>query len=492
MAFAAAVARSNADALRPWTVVASSLSLALVLVAMGLAPSQVGVPYGPAVVLVAVAIGGLALARFRRAVSDALIGPLSALLVVISGVVLAWVLLSAPAAVALVAGGFLLVAMSGGMLFTWELPAAVAVQVALLACWLLGVTLGPGWWADAGQLVACSALLLGAATVALVAQRGRRVGWADRFYELRELDRASRVVDSARASQHATGQARDRLFSDVTNGLREPVVRLLRVVRDQMDADPSTAKRLAGTWSQGLRLLRKLDDVGTLALYHRGHLRLRVRRANLREELTRVVEQARSLAEPAGLTLDLFVHQASEDIHVDPERLERVLVVMLAEALRRCPHDADIQVEVGVELGSGGQEMARIEVWCEGPEQPVDRASRDDFWREPEGPSIEIQLAHAISDFHGGRLTMASPAGDTLSWVLLLRPGTLHLTDDVIDRRVRTVDSDRGRRFEDRAGMTWAADLAATDEYRFLEVQLMAQAFDLDEESCADDQAPPA
>lgn len=475
-AFAAELARANAEALRPWTVVASALSLALVLVALGLAPAHVGVPYGPAVALVAVATAGLALASFRQAVSAAVIGPLSVGLVVSSGLILGWVLLGAPAAVAPVAGGFLMVALAGGLLFSWDLPLAIGVQAALLVGWLLGVTAGPGWGADTGQLVACSALLIGAQTVSLVAQRQRRVERAEGFHQLREAARVTRVVDEVRASQHATAQARDRLFSDVTNGLREPVVRLLRAVRDQMDTEPETASRLAPTWSQGLRLLRKLDDVGTLALYHRGHLRLRVRRVQLGQELRRVVELAQEAMAPSGLSLDLVVDEVPEDLHVDPERLERVLVVMLAEALRACPPDADVQVEVGQEQGAGGVVMARIEVWCDKPEAPVDRAAGDDFWREPEGASIEVRLAHALAEFHGGRLVQAPPEANTLSWVLSLRAGTQHLTDATIDRRVRAVDSDRGRRFEDRAGMTWAADLAATDEYRLLDVQVMAEA----------------
>lgn len=474
--FDAELARGNADALGPWTVVASALSLALVLVALGLAPVQVAVPYGPAVALVAVAVGGLALSRLRRSFSPAVVGPLSVGLVVLSGLILGWVLLGAPAAVASVAGGFLLVALSAGLLFSWELPLAMGVQGALLVGWLLGVTAGPGWTADTGQLAACSSLLLGAQTVSLLAQRQRRLELGERFHQLREAMRANQVMDEVRASQHAAGQERDRLFSDVTNGLREPVVRLLRAVRDQMDVEPEAARRLAGTWSQGLRLLRKLDDVGTLALHQRGYLRLRVRRAPLGQELARVVDLARTAMAPSGLNLDLFVHDVPDDLHIDPERMERILVVMLAETLRVCPADADVQVEAGLEEGAGGQVMARVEVWCDKPDAPVDRAAQDDFWKEPEGPSVEVRLAHALAEFQGGRLVQAPPDARNISWVLTLRAGTQHLTDEVIDRRLRSVDSDRGRRFADRAGMTWASGLAATDEYRFLDVQVMAEA----------------
>lgn len=475
-AFAAELARANADALRPWTVVASALSLALVLVALGLAPAQVGVPYGPAVALVAVATAGLALASFRRAVSAAVMGPLSVGLVVGSGLILGWVLLGAPSAVAPVAGGLLLVALAAGMLFTWDLPLSLGVQGALLLGWVLGVTAGPGWAADTGQLVACSALLLGAQTVSLVAQRQRRLERAEAFHQLREAARVTRVVDEVRASQHATAQARDRLFSDVTNGLREPVVRLLRAVRDRDPARATPGAPREAAWSQGLRLLRKLDDLGILALHQRGFLRLRVRRVHLGQELRRVVALAKTAMAASGLNLDLFVNDVPEDVHVDPERLERVLLAMIAEVLRTCPPDADLQVEAGQEVGPGGVVMARIEVWCDKPEAPIDRTARDEFWREPEGASIEVRLAHALAEFHGGRLTQAPPQANTLSWVLLLRSGTQHLTDATVDRRVRAVDSDRGRRFEDREGMTWASDLAATDEYRLMDVQMMADA----------------
>ncbi|NOY26103.1 MAG: hypothetical protein GXP62_09545 [Oligoflexia bacterium] len=476
LAFDQAAAKRNAVAIRLWSLVAGALVSALVVVAASFDPGSALQTYGPALTLLAVTALGLLLVLRNKDRGGAVVGPVSVAMVVFSGMVIAWVALLRPGATTMLEGGFLLVSLSAGMLFCWELPLSVAVQAGLWLCWLVGVAAGPGWDSDLGSLITSGTLLLGASAVAVIAQRDRRLAWARTFQQRREQDRASAAVDAVRASQIKLGRARDRLFSDVTNGLREPVVRLLRATRDQIDAEPGAMAHARASWVQGLRLLRKLDDVGTVALYQRGHLRLRVRRANLREELTAMIERARSVAGASGVTMDLFIHEVPDDVHVDPERLERVIVVMLAETLRRCPHDADIQIEVGSELLPGQVPAVRIEVWCEAPEQPIDRAGPDEFWREPEGMAVDLRLAHTLAEFHGGHLVVSHSEGPTLSAVLTLRSGTQHLTDAVVDRRVRAVDSDRGRRFEDRDGMTWAASLARTVEYRYLEVHLMAQA----------------
>jgi len=496
-AFRHALARSNAEGLRIWMVAAIALAVALVLVALGLAPIHMGVPYGPAVILVAVAVAGLVLTHLRPERALGHTGALSAALVVGSALVLAWTLVTAPTSAALVAGALVLVSVGGGLLFSWELPLALAVQGGLLAAWALGLSTGPGWQADMGQAVAATVLVAGGAATALLAQQARLHREGDRFQQLQELERAARAVGAERLREAEGARERDRLFSDVTNGLREPVVRLLRAVRDQLDAAASASAVAAGgggsgrggacgldrTWSQGLRLLRKIDDVGTLALHQRGHLRLRMRRIRLGEELERFTGQVAPRLEAAGLGLDLFVGEVPEDLHVDTERLERVLAVVLAELLRRCPEGADIQVEIGTDGGVGGTGMARVELWCEAAEEPVDRASLDDFWREPQGESIELRLARALVEFQGGRLIPPLAGATSLSWVLLLRTGTQHLTDRVIDRRMRDGAQDNGRRILDRSGMAWAAELATTEEYRFLEVFVMAEALSAETEA---------
>jgi len=473
-----AVDEANLRAFGPWALIGSVVGLALLLCLVDLSVAAAGQLWLPVGLLLAGCSAAALLAWLQPERTRRLASLLSLVLVGVFSLALAGVLIRVPAALAVVATCFALVALAAGLVFTWRLPQAIAAQLLILAGWGLGLFLGPGVSGMPGQLAAWSVLLLGGSTVALLAQRSRWEETQQRTLHQRERERFAQLNDRMNTELHKVNRERDRLFSDVTNGLREPVVRLLRAIERATGVEHTTDT----SWIQGVRLLHKLDDVGTLALYQRGHIRLRAQRVNLGTELRRLTETARPWLEAAGIGIELSLGEVEQEVHLDRNRLERILVAMLAEVLRRCPADADVQVELSSERRSGGEAMAKIELWCDAPDEPIDRAEDDDFWREPEGTPIELRLAQALAEFHGGRLIWESEQPSALSVRLFLRTGTEHLTDRVVDRRSVNVDSDRGRRFEGRSGMEWAAELSRDEQYRYLDVRLMAQAIQAEKE----------
>lgn len=475
-AFQAVLATRNIAGLPLWVLVTVVHSATALILSTWQPASWPGVPYF--LPLISLAMAGVAAFGAWRSPHGVMHfhALLSSVLVLIAGLTVAGVLVAAPAAVAPVAAGLLLASIGAGLLFTWEVPLVLGVQGGLLALWAVAVALGPGWRGDPAQVGSVSLLLVGGGCLAGIVQRQRLVVSASAFQRQRELERATEVVDTERRRVRRSGQAKDQLFSDVTNGLREPVVRMLRELHDRRSASPEASEQLRSLWMDGLRLLRKLDDLGTLALYQRGYLRLRARRVDLAAELERVVSPVQERAREMGVEVVLVQEGTPEDVHIDPARFERIVLAMLAEALRTCDHYAEVQVELRIDRLATGTPLARIEVWCDRPEEPVDRGSDDDFWREPEGDRVELRLARALAEMHAGRLVEPTDAGDVLSWQLALRSGTEHLTDELIDRRVRDRGGGRGRRFEDREGMVWAHKLSESEEYRLVEIGVIVDA----------------
>jgi len=467
-AFRVAQARRDTGALRLWALVALIQAGAAVATGAVAGPHTLGVPYALPLISLAAALAA-ALAAWR--VPDATrahIVWLSPALVLLGSVAVAAMLIVSPVALALATGGLLLGALAAGLLFSWELPTALAVQLAVVLLWVGAVSAGPGWLGDPAQLVADAFVLVGSAALAILGQRYLLLLQADRFRQLCEVERSSAVVDSERHRVRQSGREKDQLFSDVTNGLREPVVRMLRRLDLQLKAAPDRQAELQPLWRDGLRLLRKLDDLGTLALIQRGYLRLRAQRVNLQETVEGIVAPVQERAERLGLFVELSFNDVSDDVHLDPVRFERIVLAMLTEALRRS--NDDVQVEVSVDRHATGTDLVRIEVWCEGDGDREQRGNDDEFWREPEGERVEVRLARALAVLHGGRIEEPMGDSDVLSWVLVLRAGTEHLLDDVIDRRVRDRGGGRGRRFEDREGMEWAWELSNSLEYRMIDV----------------------
>ncbi|RME28954.1 MAG: sensor histidine kinase, partial [Deltaproteobacteria bacterium] len=441
-AFQAAQARRDADGLRLWAVAALVQAGAALATSTAAAPPGARLPYALPMVAATAAVAAAIVARRSPDFARARVSWVAPGLVIFSAAAMAAVLSLSPAALALATGGILLGSMAAGLLFGWPWPVATAVQGVVVGLWFVAVSLGPGWLGDPAQLVADAGVLIGGAVLATVGQHRLRRHQAERFHQLCELERSTAVVDSERHRVRQSGREKDQLFSDVTNGLREPVVRILRRLDQQMQESPERRAALQPLWRDGLRLLRKLDDLGTLALLQRGYLRLRAQRVDLRATVEQIVAPVQERAARIGLGVELSFDDVPADVHLDPMRFERIILAMLTEALRRS--NDDIQVEVSVDRHATGAELVRIEVWCEGEGDEEKRGSDDEFWREPEGERVEVRLARALAVLHGGRLEEPTGDGAVLSWVLLLRAGTEHLFDEVIDRRVRDRAGGRG------------------------------------------------
>lgn len=464
-AFALSLGRANASGLTLWAGVS-------VLAAASLAVSESGRAWVPSAVLALSAVLAAGHARLQPVAAARTSSRVGAGLSLTLSLVTAWAMVMSPATVTLTGPIFVVIALTTGLLFTWPLATAGAVLGGCAVGWLVGVSLGPGWGSDPVALSAATLLVLGAAALSFAGQRRRLRGEQLRFEAVREAERTVAEAAGDQLRLQASEQEKDRIYGDASDDLREPVVRVLRDLDEQRGADAEQAARLDPAWQDGLRLLRKLDDLRTLARIERGHLRLRLQRVDLRRHVAQLVETLAPLVEEGGGSLELVVHGVPDDIHVDPVRLERVLVVLVSRAVARGGELADVQVELSVLADAESGEQACIEVWCDAPDdawapEPQGRARRG--YRA--GPTLEERVARALVEFHRGRLDGPQPGGATLSWKVHLHAGTEHVTNDMVDRRFNEAGGG-ARRMGDREEMAWAERVEESEPYRHLDVAL--------------------
>ena len=196
---------------------------------------------------------------------------------------------------------------------------------------------------------------------------------------------------------------------------------------------------LEANWRNGVRLLKLINDLLDLAKMGEGFLRLRTERTDVERLLQEIVGYSRPLAARKKLALNLVVARAPENLHVDVEKLERVVVNLVSNALKFTEKGA-----VTVYLDSNPRE-ARITVEdtgigiaAETIPMLFERFSQGDtsITRRFGGTGLGLAYAKEIVELHGGHITVASTPGEGSKFAVHLRQGDDAVPEKVRDRRV--------------------------------------------------------
>lgn len=338
------------------------------------------------------------------------------------------------------AGLNLLVAASG-LLFVWPARVVVPTHLGIATTYLaLNVALGERVDVVAGV----SNLFFLLATALIIA-----VGQVLNYAAARAQVEAQVVADHTRArleEAHEKLKELDRFksmfFANMTHELKTPLALILTPLeialdgaRDGMAALPRTS--LEAMYRAGVKLLKLIDDLLDLSRIEESKLTLRLAEHDLAPWLRNLAQQVEPLAARKQLTLDLDIPAAGAPAWCDLDRLERVLVNLLSNALKFTPVDGHIAVR----LKDDGDAW-RIEVEDDGPGFPPEMADRlferffqvdMDSTRKFGGAGIGLALARELVELHGGTLTAASGPGRGALLVLRLQKGRPDLPSALVD-----------------------------------------------------------
>jgi two-component system sensor histidine kinase MtrB len=223
-----------------------------------------------------------------------------------------------------------------------------------------------------------------------------------------------------------------RFVSDVSHELRTPLTTIrmaaevLHEARDTMAAAPARSAELLAM--QLDRFEDLLADLLEISRFDAGAAMLDAEARDVRDIVTRAVEQASPLAERRGVWLHVEVPGTPVVADVDPRRVERVLRNLLVNAIE---HGEGRSVDV--RLGADDRALAitvrdhGVGMTAEEAEHVFDRFWRADPARARTTGGTGLGLAIAIEDahLHGGRLEAwgRPAAGAVFRLTLPLRAG---------------------------------------------------------------------
>lgn len=145
----------------------------------------------------------------------------------------------------------------------------------------------------------------------------------------------------------ATELQRDDMVQMLVHDLRNPLTSLLAGLHliDEMQAlDPMQTQAMNIARRGGDALLRMVNEILEVSKYAAGHLQLDYDQVNLSELLNVAIEQVGSLAERARIRLDQQCDTDLPACQLDGEKLRRVLVNLLANAIQHTAPSGSVTV----------------------------------------------------------------------------------------------------------------------------------------------------
>ncbi len=232
----------------------------------------------------------------------------------------------------------------------------------------------------------------------------------------RELSEVAERVRTAREELEQLDSARRRFFAWISHDLRTPLT-AMRALAEAAEADPEADARLlaAQVTAQTDSMTRLVDDLFELSRLSSGSLRLRTQQIDLLDVVSEAVADVRAAAERRGVRI-VERGIAGHQLWADPHRLGRVIVNLLANAVRHAPAGSDIVVSA-TELDAGRLVLGVLDrgsgVAVEDLDRMFEVGWRADAARTPDdgtdgiasGAGLGLAIARGLARAHGGDVT---------------------------------------------------------------------------------------
>ena len=373
--------------------------------------------------------------------------------------------------------GLNLVMIAAGLLYLWPMKVAMVAHATIVATYVFpNAATASSVDMQAGIT---NLFFLGATAVTVV------VAHVFSFRTQREqvvnqlmLERAKADREQALQKLQELDRAKSQFFSNITHELRTPLTLILSPLESILSGELGRFRAdqmlyLRNVWKNALKLLKLINNLLDLAKIEEKFLKLDARKSDIVDLLRDIADHSRPLAARKNITLQLHADLEPTDLHIDVEKMERVVVNLLSNALKFTEPGG----EVVLSLDQGDEGWVDISVRDTGVGIPADkletifeRFSQADAstTRRFGGTGIGLAFAREIVELHGGRISVRSTPGEGSVFTVHLQEGTAHLPTEFVREEESTADASV---LDESPAREWSFSLTEDKQYRFHDIE---------------------
>jgi len=266
------------------------------------------------------------------------------------------------------------------------------------------------------------------------------------FLAQRELERSQTELERTNHRLREMAELKGRFFANISHELRPPLTLVLAPLENLRQhpalRDPALRDCIETMHGNSMRLLKLINDLLELVRLDAGRMRLHRSRLDVLSFLQGTLNSIRPFAEDRGLRLTLHVEPGLEHLMADPDKLEKVFLNLLFNAVKFTPGGGTIQVRARVEAAQAVFEVSDTGMGI-ATEDLQHLFSR--FWqadtssqRKFQGAGIGLALVKELVEAHGGSVAAESQAGKGTLFRIALPLQTPDPADPLAEREAET------------------------------------------------------
>jgi signal transduction histidine kinase len=221
----------------------------------------------------------------------------------------------------------------------------------------------------------------------------------------RELAELASSFNRTAAELERLFDARRELVTWASHDLRTPIASIQAMLEALEDGLATPERYLPALQEQVRALSMLVDDLFELARIDAGALTLELREAELGALVQETIRGLEAEANRRGVRLQASVARSAR-ARCEPEKVQRVLFNLLANALRHTPSDGSVAVRVVLRRG---EVQVVVEDSGEGFDSEAEERMFERFWRgdrarSRSGAGLGLAIARGLVEAQGGRI----------------------------------------------------------------------------------------
>jgi len=222
---------------------------------------------------------------------------------------------------------------------------------------------------------------------------------------------------------------KSRFFANISHELRTPLTLLLAplqtLIQERGTAlQPDIRQLLLIMQSNGMRLLKLINDLLDLVRLESGKMELKPEPITLEPFLHGLANAVKKSAEDRGIHLDVVADPTITTVLADSDKLERILLNLLFNALKFTPAGGKVEVKAKRENSELLLQVSDTGTGISDEQLPF---IFDRFWqadtssqRKYRGVGIGLALVKELVEVQGGNVTAASEIGKGTQFIVRL------------------------------------------------------------------------
>jgi signal transduction histidine kinase len=233
-----------------------------------------------------------------------------------------------------------------------------------------------------------------------------------------ELVALTRELELARNAANEANRGKSQFLANMSHELRTPLNAIngfseLMLKEALGPIQPAKYGEYVDYISQsGRHLLSLLNDILDLSKVEAGKMELNVEAVPTQQVAYAAIEGVRTMAAERGVGLKTSIDVKCPILHADPRALRQVLLNLLSNAVKFTPSAGS--VALAFSWSDAGVDIAVIDTGIGMTENEVSKALElygqveSDLARKQSGSGLGLPIAKALTELHGGRLTLIS------------------------------------------------------------------------------------